>query len=341
MNQKDMPLVTAVVPVYNHDKYVIESIRSVINQTYHNIELIVINDGSKDGSHERVLSLSEICNQRFVRFEYINRQNIGLSATLNQALSMANGKYFSAIASDDIALPGKIESLVSALEAKGPEYAAAFGNALFIDGHSCKLWLSQRGIASSVGNGAVYENYLDFRTNGGSVVDYRGSDFGAFSTLLAHNYLPAMSNLVRTELIRQVGAWTNGNASEDWEMWRKLSKQYRFVYIDEPVALYRWHDGNSVKIIRDQLKLCSLRLLREEKHYCANNSLTLLWREAYVSLLFPVLLDKGIAFKKKLSATDRSEMVYIFLYVAKRLARKAFRMLKKGRFQHQSAKNSE
>ena len=48
MNQNNMPLVTAVIPVYNHEKYVAESIRSIVNQTYQNIELIVINDGSKD-----------------------------------------------------------------------------------------------------------------------------------------------------------------------------------------------------------------------------------------------------------------------------------------------------
>ena len=96
MNQDNMPLVTAVIPVYNHEKYVVESIRSILNQTYQNIELIVINDGSKDRSHQMILPLVEECRQRFVRFEYINRENIGLTATLNQALAWATGDYLSA-----------------------------------------------------------------------------------------------------------------------------------------------------------------------------------------------------------------------------------------------------
>jgi alpha-1,3-rhamnosyltransferase len=311
-----MPLVTAAIPVYNHEKFVAESIRSVINQTYRNIELIVLNDGSKDSSHEKVLAIVEECKHRFVRFEYICRENLGVSATLNQALSMARGTYFTALASDDIALPGKIEALVSALEAKGPEYAAAFGNAKFI------------GVVSRVETETAYDNYLDFRTDGGSVVDYRGSNFGTFATLLAHNYLPAMSNLVKTELIRQAGAWTVGNASEDWEMWRKLSKQYRFLYIDEPVALYRWHDGNSLKVMSDKLKLCSFRLLAEEKQYCASNGLTQLWKRAYASLILPVLLDKRIALGEKLSALDCSAMSYVLSFLVKRLALKAFRIAK-------------
>ena len=94
MNHENGPLVTAVIPVYNHEKYVAESIRSIIQQTYRNIELIVINDGSKDRSHEVVLGLTEECKRRFVRFEYINRENRGLSATLDQALGMAKGNTF-------------------------------------------------------------------------------------------------------------------------------------------------------------------------------------------------------------------------------------------------------
>ena len=57
LDRDALPLVTAVIPVYNHEKYVIESIRSVIDQSYPNVELIVINDGSRDSSHEMVLTL--------------------------------------------------------------------------------------------------------------------------------------------------------------------------------------------------------------------------------------------------------------------------------------------
>jgi alpha-1,3-rhamnosyltransferase len=323
-----MPLVTAVIPVYNHERYVVESIKSLLRQPYGNIELIIINDGSNDRSHEMILSCIDECKRRFVRFEYINRENTGLSATLNEALGMARGVYFTALASDDIALPDKIEVLVNTLEAQGPTYAAAFGDALFIDDNGQQVQLDQKEQVCLDNNPTTFATYLDFRTLHGTVLDYRSNDFGSYTTLLSHNYLPAMSNIVRTELIRQVDGWTNGNASEDWEMWRKLSKMYKFAYVDRPLACYRWHTSNSVKAISHKLKLASFSLVTKEKQYCAQNQLIPSWRQAYVSLLIPVLLDNRIGWREKLSAWDFAETSPVSLMLGKRLAYKAMKTIK-------------
>ena len=155
------PLVTAVIPVYNHERYVEESLRSMIAQTYENIELIVINDGSKDGSHEKVLGLVGACQQRFRRFEYRNRENRGLTNTLNEALEWAQGEYFTALASDDIALPQKVIVLVDALERAGREYAAAFGDALFIDEHGEPLFLDEEPKLTKVAPGKTQATFLE------------------------------------------------------------------------------------------------------------------------------------------------------------------------------------
>jgi len=326
MNQQNMPLVTAVVPVYNHERYVVESIRSILRQTYRNIELIVINDGSKDHSHEMISTLIEECKQRFVRFEYINRKNIGLSATLNQALSMAKGKYFSALASDDIALPEKLEVLVNTLETKDSTCVAAFGNALFIDEAGEEIHLDRTGRHSRNFTGKIYSNFLDFYTHN-RALNYKGKDFGTYTTLISGNYLPAMSNVIRTAAIAEVGGWTPDNVIEDWEIWLKLSKKYNFRYVDRPLACYRWHDGNSVKTISNKLNFVSLLLLSNEKRYCAQHSLIPTWRKAYVALLVPVLLDKTIGLTEKLTKLDLSEIPHIILYLARRLAHKSLRII--------------
>jgi alpha-1,3-rhamnosyltransferase len=318
MNPDNTPLVTAVIPVYNHEKYVVESIRSILHQTYRNIELIILNDGSNDRSHEMVLTLVEECKRRFVRFEYINRENIGLSATLNQALGMARGVYFTALASDDVASPEKIELLVNALEAKGPKYAAAFGNALFIDDASQEIHLDKDGRVTDVSNVNACGNFLDFYTQRRDF-NYRGEEFGTYASLISGNYLPAMSNVVRTSAVVEVGAWTVGNMIEDWEMWLKLSQQSLFVFVDRALACYRWHDNNSVRTISNQLNLCSLRLLKKEKQYCARNGFLPLWRKAYTSLLLAIMSDKRIALSEKLSVLDVSEISYVTIYLAKRL----------------------
>src|ERR1017187_10376932 len=164
INHDNTPLVTVVIPAYNHERYVVESIRSIINQTYRNIELIIINDGSKDDTHGKILTLIEECKQRFARFEYVSRNNVGLTSTLNQALSMARGSYFSALASDDIALPGKIVLLVNALEAAGPTYAAAFGNALFIDDQGRRIGFDNNNCIHETGHSDTYDTFMDLYT---------------------------------------------------------------------------------------------------------------------------------------------------------------------------------
>lgn len=308
-----MPLVTAVVPVYNHEKYVIESIRSILNQTYHNIELIVINDGSKDGSHERVLSLTEECRQRFVRYEYISRENIGVSATLNQALSMAKGQYFTILASDDMAFPGKVELLVDALEAKGPSYAAAFGNALFIDSKGREVRLDNEGRISENARSYACDNFIEFYA-GARTRNCIGKDFGTYKTLIEGNYLPAMSNITRTAAIFEVGGWTVGNLIEDIEMWLKLAKGYKLVYVDAPVAFYRLHELNSVRVGGAPLLYSSLQMLDREKQYCQSNGIIALWNRLYNIIVYQLLRDKKVPIRNKLSLVTNKDTQLLLLY---------------------------
>jgi alpha-1,3-rhamnosyltransferase len=322
MNPKDMPLVTAVIPVYNHEQYVIECIRSLVNQTYLNIELIVINDGSKDGSHEQVLSLTEECKQRFVRYEYISRENIGVSATLNQALSTAMGKYYTALASDDIAFPRKVEFLVDALETKGPMYAAAFGNALFINGGGQEVHLMPNGTIHGIENENTYSTFLDFYTRNRNF-DYRSELFGTYRTLLARNYLPAMSNIVRTMAIKEVGGWTNGNLVEDWEMWLKISKKYKFAYVDQSLAYYRLHGLNSCSTITHKLIHSSVALIAKEKAYCSQNCFMSDWENSFNCHLFALLKNKKSFLNRDICSLSLSEALSLISFLMKKSGKKA------------------
>jgi alpha-1,3-rhamnosyltransferase len=277
---KSNKLVSIIVPAFNHEDYVEICLESILKQTYPEIELLIINDGSSDGTDLRIQNWLEKCPDRFLRVEYVSRDNRGLTNTLNQGLEWANGLYFSAIASDDILEIDKISILVSELEKKGDQYAAAFGNARFIDGKG-------EGISLEIkdSNGRLITKtplFLEHYTYGRKF-DFRDSvHFGTYSSLLAGNYLPAMSTLVRTESIRKVGGWTSGNTVEDWEMWLKLSKNSRFAYVDEIVASYRWHEGNASKVKRERILRDSITLLEKEMSYVASNS--------YHASFFPVYL---------------------------------------------------
>lgn len=318
---RNTPLVTAVVPVYNHERFVVESIRSIINQTYHNMELIVVNDGSKDRSHELIMSLVEECRNRFVRFEYINRHNVGLSSTLNQALGLARGKYLTALASDDVELPEKTAVLVEALESNKELFAVAFGDALYIDDSGSQIALDEEGHECHDSIKGSYTSVLDFLTRNKSF-DYRSEEFGSYRTLLMGNYLPAISGLARTSAIVAVGGWTPGNMVDDWEMWLKLSKQFRFMYVDRPLALYRRHDSNMTKVSNGKLRCAMVTLLSKERRFCVSSGLADVWREEYVGTLSVAVKDSTIPLSKKLSLIDLTKTGPVVSWITKQLWKK-------------------
>jgi alpha-1,3-rhamnosyltransferase len=290
---KSNKLVSIIVPAFNHEDYVEICLESIFKQTYLEIELLIINDGSTDQTHQRIQNWLEKCPDRFLRVEYINRENRGLTNTLNQGLDWANGIYFSAIASDDILEIDKIDLLVFELEEKGQSYAAAFGNAKFIDGNGEAISLE---IKDSTGTAIIKAAlFLEYYTYGRKFNFRDPAYFGTYISLIAGNYLPAMSTLVRSESIRAVGGWTSGNTVEDWELWLKLSKNFRFAFVDQIVASYRWHEGNASKVKRERILRDSIKLLENEMTYATANS--------YHDRFFPVYLFNV----KLLKEFDRKE----------------------------------
>ena len=140
-NKQAFPLVSVVIPCYNHEKYICDCIQSVLEQDYKNVELIIIDDGSKDNSIQQIQSMISACEKRFVRFEFRNREIKGVAASLNEGLDWAKGKYFTVIASDDLMAKHKIPSLVNHLESSNNNYGVAFGDASFIDEYGERLLL--------------------------------------------------------------------------------------------------------------------------------------------------------------------------------------------------------
>jgi alpha-1,3-rhamnosyltransferase len=112
------PLFTIVIPAYNHENYVTEAIQSVLKQTYQNIELIVIDDGSTDRTPERIAKI----NRKKPRlFTFIRQANKGIGKTLNRGLRLSHGKYFYYLASDDLLPPKTLELIVEQFEKLPPE----------------------------------------------------------------------------------------------------------------------------------------------------------------------------------------------------------------------------
>lgn len=216
-NIKELPLVTIAVPSYQHEKFIQDSILSIINQDYLNIELIIIDDGSSDSSVNKIEELIETCEKRFVRFEFRHRPNRGLCATLNEALEWARGDFFSPIASDDVLKEKKISFLVGMHQEV--EAAVIFGSAEVIDE-----------------NNKIKKEIINQKEH-------------FFNDLIQFKNMPlAAGSLMRTNKIRSVGGFDESIKLEDLYMWLKLTQaNEKLISYPEIVVSYRDHDNNTVK----------------------------------------------------------------------------------------------
>jgi glycosyltransferase involved in cell wall biosynthesis len=111
----DFALVSVIVPVYNHERFICSCLESVAGETYPRMELIVIDDGSTDDSFDLATDWAKISASRFVRVEVSKQQNSGLNCTLNRLIRMARGEFIVILASDDVLIAGGILARVRAL----------------------------------------------------------------------------------------------------------------------------------------------------------------------------------------------------------------------------------
>jgi len=113
------PLVSVIIPMYNAAPYIRQTILSVLNQTYKELEVIVMNDGSKDTSEAEVLQLQQTDSR--IRYQY--KPNSGVSDTRNQGIDLCNGEYIAFLDADDVWLPANLEKKINAINESGKRWA--------------------------------------------------------------------------------------------------------------------------------------------------------------------------------------------------------------------------
>lgn len=133
-NMSKAPLVSVLMPVFNAEKYLKEAIGSILNQTFKDFELIVVNDGSTDNSEQMVMSY------RDHRIKYVlNHENLGIVKSLNRGLELAQGKYIARMDADDISVPNRLEKQINFMESNA-HVAVCGAQAMCIDKQGNNLW---------------------------------------------------------------------------------------------------------------------------------------------------------------------------------------------------------
>lgn len=242
MNTKDFPLVSVLIPAYNHENYIQETIESIINQTYPNIELIILDDGSKDKTWEKITELKPKCENRFVKIHFETKQNEGTCITLNKLLKLSSSEFVYIIASDDLAKPQAIEKEVKFLQ-DNPDYALAVGDNEYVDSMGKQIFRTQKAFTSNIKN-AKYKTVKEFLSSK-LKIDFLSDDFGSYKTLYKENYIPN-GYLIRKNIFETIGNFTKNAPLEDFWLMLQISKYKKMKYIDEILFSYRIHDTNTI-----------------------------------------------------------------------------------------------
>lgn len=151
----DMPLVSIVVPVYNGSDYMSEAIDSALNQTYKNIEIIVVNDGSNDNGKTEEIALSY-----GDKIRYIKKDNGGVSSALNTGIKNMKGDYFSWLSHDDVYEPTKIENQICLLNNLKDDNLLAYCSSDYCDSKSNVFTRSAINIQDTILNSCEALKYM-------------------------------------------------------------------------------------------------------------------------------------------------------------------------------------
>jgi len=224
------PLVSVVMAAYNAEKYLKEAIDSVLNQSYSNIELVVVNDGSTDSTKNIILNYDD------KRIKYVeNEMNSGLVVTRNKGLENAGGEYIAILDSDDIALPDKIQKQINFLEVnKGYGLCATFFRKIDAEGK----------IISDI---TIPVSNKDLQT------------FLHYDNCICHSTVMA-----RADLIKEFGYAKGSDLIEDTELLHNLAKITKMATLPVYTTLYRMH-GSNISVAKKEKMFALMQGLNREK----------------------------------------------------------------------------
>lgn len=206
------PKISVILPVYNGQDHLTEAIDSVLSQSFSDFELIIVNDGSTDGSAAIIEELDDS------RIRFFQKSNKGLAATLNRAISLARGEYIARQDQDDVCLPSRFERQVAFLDAN-PDVGMV--------GTSAEI---------RVGNERT-NRYLKHP------IDNASLKFG----LLFDNHFVHSSVMIRRSVLEGLGGYSEDSARqppEDYELWSRVMKKYKLANLPEVLLAYREVEGS-------------------------------------------------------------------------------------------------
>jgi glycosyltransferase involved in cell wall biosynthesis len=218
MNEMQPPKVSIIIPVYNGSDYLAEAVDSALNQTYKNLEIIVINDGSKDDGKTENIAL------RYKdKIRYFYKENGGVASALNFGIKKMEGKYFSWLSHDDLYIPEKVAKQVDLMESMKKD-CIIFSDFEFIDSNTNTIGIKR-------------------------ILDFDPEKFVFY--LINDHIFNGCTFLINKNLIEEAGAFNEAlRTTQDYDLWFRLSRKYQYVHMPFPLIKSRIHGNQGTEVLK-------------------------------------------------------------------------------------------
>ncbi len=226
MNTNDFPLVSILIPYYNHNHFIRQTLDSIIGDTYPNKEILIINDGSSDPDDSNIIKWIEQYRNK-ISVTYIKRENLGVTRTINELIDLAQGKYIVLIASDDFLINNTILKRVQLLE-KNPHKMVVISDNQVVDDDGKVLYQS---------------NLFELRE--GKKKNYF-FPFGIKREFIKRWGLAGPCFMVNKKVYDIIGKYNQELIVEDWDFFLRAAAKNLIIFYDQPVSAYRLHGNNTI-----------------------------------------------------------------------------------------------
>ncbi len=205
------PLVSTIIPAYNAERYIRDTVDSALQQSFSDLEIIVVDDGSTDNTSDIVAGLSD------ARIRYLKQPNAEQAAARNHGLSVARGTYVAFLDADDLWKPRKLQNQLDVFENETVDIVVT----------ACDV-VDERGAPVACDGRRLH----------------RGN---VHADMIRDNFFVMSSVMVRRRLLEQTGLvfQTGIQGVEDWDLWLKLTETAQVDYVAAPLVSYRRHGGNT------------------------------------------------------------------------------------------------
>ena len=228
----EAPLVTVICLCFNHDRFVKESIESILLQTHLHVQVIVVDDGSTDRSVEIIRET--IKDHPEIPFLSL-KENFGNCKAFNKGFALAKGDYVIDLAADDVLMPKRIAIGLNALTSAGSEYGVHFSDAELIDAAGNHIGFhSDRCPHGSIPQGDIYRD------------------------LIARYFISSPTMMMRRSVLEKLGGYDASLAYEDFDFWIRSSREFKYCYTAEPLVKRR---RVKTSMVENQYKPQSLQMV--------------------------------------------------------------------------------